>query len=96
MRGMKSPRFSLRLLLLVVMLCAAIFAWRRAVWDIDCAERDGEIMRLEYELGRAEWYLRYLLDKGGPGTTIKDYPNLQPEQDVINKLRDEIERLRGR
>jgi len=51
---MKRFRFSLRLLLLVVMLCATIFAWRHAIAKL---ERLNEIRDLESRIATQQWEL---------------------------------------
>jgi hypothetical protein len=55
---LKRPQFSLRLLLLLVTLFAAIFGWRQAVQEVERIEKaereigilEGELDRLEYEV----------------------------------------------
>ena len=47
---MKRPQFSLRLMLLVMALCAAMFAWKRATWDKERAERDEQLMELNWKM----------------------------------------------
>ena len=63
---MKRPQFSLRLMLLVVALSAALFAWRRAVENKNRAVREGQINELQAELDGLERSRQSWLDQFPP------------------------------
>jgi hypothetical protein len=51
---MKRPQFSLRLVLLVVALAAAIFGWRAAAERLNRIDRNGERYRLQLTIDALE------------------------------------------
>ena len=53
---MKRPQFGIRLLLLVVALLATCFAWRHAIDQKACAERESVIANLKTQITVQEWY----------------------------------------
>jgi hypothetical protein len=92
---MKRPQFSVRLLLLIVVLAAMIFAWRRAAFDLQLASNEINRINLESELSVLERQKASFMEPfGDPPKYRWLTPPPTPEIDAkINAIRKEIASL---
>jgi|SRR5262245_438554 len=88
-KHMKRPQFSLTLLLLIVTLCATVFAWKRAASE---AQRFGEIRNLEARIATEQQELdecqsgpQSFMSRAYSGCLKEDIADTKARLDLLKK-----------